>query len=418
MKNNLLRLFANLYRNDYPEYIPLSDISNEMGRIKNKSNVNSGTLLLKTLKSYCISSDVYNNKEELFKMREKGSGLWSSCFYDSIKSINELSIGDTLTRNELLDIFKISGMSGIMKSNKTYSLVLISNEENEYYEDSNIIGGKLIYTGQGLDGDQELKSNNLLLANSLKVELPVYLFTKDKNLLYHFEGEVVLDGEPYTVKEKERLVYKFPLRIVNNYDTYENSKEYKKVVQLVKEIEAQYQVTSVSNGKLNFVNESIKIRKYNSSKDRKPTRKNKPDYVAQEILKTTQGEITEKDVLEYEINRVMKFDTQGLVEEMNRFFENKKDDEGYDIKSFDIDENGNVIERYIEVKSTTGGETTPIEISDNELRVAYENMQQYFIYRVYNCDNENKKVKVINGSDLFNKDKFECIPTNYKIYGK
>ena len=26
MKNDLLRLFANLYRNDYPEYIPLSDI--------------------------------------------------------------------------------------------------------------------------------------------------------------------------------------------------------------------------------------------------------------------------------------------------------------------------------------------------------------------------------------------------------
>ena len=309
-------------------------------------------------------------------------------------------------------------MSGIMKSTKTYSLVLISNEENGYYEDSTIIDGKLIYTGQGLNGDQELTGNNLLLANSLKDELPVYLFTKDKNLLYHFEGEVVLDDKPYTVKEKERLVYKFPLMIVNNYDTYENSKEYKKVVKLVKEIEEEYQVTSVSNGKLNFVNEPIKIRKYNDNKDRKSTRKNKPDYVAQEILKTTQGEITEKDVLEYEINRVMQFDTQGLVEEMNRFFENKKDDEGYDIKSFDIDEKGNVIERYIEVKSTTGGETTPIEISDNELRVAYENMQQYFIYRVYNCDNENKKVKVINGSDLFNKDKFECIPTNYKIYGK
>ncbi len=418
MKNDLLRLFANLYRNDYPEYIPLSDIYKEMEKIKHKPNTKNGALLLKKLESYCINSNAFTNKEELFKMKEKGSGLWGSCFYESIRKINELNIGDTLTRNELLDIFKVSGMSGIMKSTKTYSLVLISNEENGYYEDSNIIDGKLIYTGQGLNGDQELTGNNLLLANSKKDELPVYLFTKDKNLLYHFEGVVVLAGEPYTVKEKERLVYKFPLMIVNNYDTYENSKEYKKVVKLVKEIEEEYQVTSVSNGKLNFVNEPIKIRKYNGNKDRKSTRKNKPDYVAQEILKTTQGEITEKDVLEYEINRVMQFDAQGLVEEMNRFFDNKKDDEGYDIKSFDIDENGNVIERYIEVKSTTGGETTPIEISDNELRVAYENMQQYFIYRVYNCDKENRKVKVINGPDLFNKDKFECVPTNYRIYGK
>ena len=119
MKNDLLRLFANLYRNDYPEYIPLSDIYKEMEKIKHKPNTKNGALLLKKLESYCINSNAFTNKEELFKMKEKGSGLWGSCFYESIRKINELNIGDTLTRNELLDIFKVSGMSGIMKSTKT-----------------------------------------------------------------------------------------------------------------------------------------------------------------------------------------------------------------------------------------------------------------------------------------------------------
>jgi len=44
---------------------------------------------------------------------------------------------------------------------------------------------------------------------------------------------------------------------------------------------------------------------------------------------------------------------------MKKFFENKKEDEGYDALSFELDANDEYIEKYIEVKSLKGDESPP-----------------------------------------------------------
>lgn len=62
-----------------------------------------------------------------------------------------------------------------------------------------------------------------------------------------------------------------------------------------------------------------------------------------------------------------------------------KDGKGYDVYSFD--EFGN--EKFIEVKTTTGNEYSPFFLSENEVDFMRLHENQYYIYRVYNFNEEN-----------------------------
>lgn len=415
MKETLLRVFANLYRKNPKEYYNLDEIKNEYERIIEKKSANDGASLRRTLQEYCKKSVTFINNEELFILKEKGTGLWNTFFHNNLERISNLKVGDTFNRDELTSIFKHSGMRGIDFSKRTYSLILVSNVENEYYADSVMKNGQIIYTGEGLTGDQTLTGNNLTLANSLGKELPIYLFFKDKELKYHYQGEFMLYGDPYQESENGRLVYKFPLKLVDYAE--ENYTSYEDVVDSVLKIAEEINVYSVSDEFLNFIEEPVKIRKYNHDiEKRKSNRTSKPDYIAEEIIKIKQGEKAEKDVYEYEINKVMQYEVDGLVEQMKEFFENKKDDESYDILSFDIDEDRNISKMYIEVKSTKGGESTPIEISSGEVEFAKYNIDKYYIYRVIKSDSKDRYVKVIKGEELFND--FEMFPSSYLVYGR
>lgn len=54
---------------------------------------------------------------------------------------------------------------------------------------------------------------------------------------------------------------------------------------------------------------------------------------------------------------------------------------GYDIKSFDPITG---LEKYIEVKTTTGNKNTPFFISPNEINISIAKDKQYWVYRLYN----------------------------------
>lgn len=87
-----------------------------------------------------------------------------------------LNIGEEITNEELTSIFKISLRSGMNRSKRTNSLVLISNHTRDYYDDvwKNDV---LHYTGMGLTGDQKLtfKQNKTLNASNTN-GVKVYLF--------------------------------------------------------------------------------------------------------------------------------------------------------------------------------------------------------------------------------------------------
>ena len=103
---------------------------------------------------------------------------------------NRINVGEIFSRKQLMEMFKISGQSGIMKTNALKS----------FYE-------------------------------SKQTGLPMYLFSKDKARNYIFEGKVELCGIPYQITEKDkqgndRLVWKFPLKIIysENVDLNEDDR--------------------------------------------------------------------------------------------------------------------------------------------------------------------------------------------------
>lgn len=55
---------------------------------------------------------------------------------------------------------------------------------------------------------------------------------------------------------------------------------------------------------------------------------------------------------------------------MREFFENKKENESYDILTFEKNDNWEYIKKYIEVKSTKSNEGTQIDITIDEVKFA------------------------------------------------
>lgn len=89
---------------------------------------------------------------------------------------------------------------------------------------------------------------------------------------------------------------------------------------------------------------------------------------------------------------------------------------GYDIKSFE-NVDGTYVEKYIEVKTTTGGKNKPFDISANEVEVSEEKSDNYYIYRFYGVSGKSKQVKYyeVRGSV---KENFTLEATSYKAYCK
>ena len=101
---------------------------------------------------------------------------------------------------------------------------------------------------------------------------------------------------------------------------------------------------------------------------------------------------------------------------MEEFFKSKKENEGYDILSFELNSKGDYVEKYIEVKSTTGNEETPIDITSNEISFAKQHMDNYYLYRIFYSDSKNPQYKIISGRDLLDEAIYNFVPTTYKIY--
>ena len=398
------------------EWVSLKEIYERVEKIRGVPNANGGASIRAALETHCKNSEAFRG-EELYISKGIGTGLYKSIYYDKLEYINKMVIGDIFTRDQLMNIFKISGQSGMMKTNTLNALVLTTSEES-IYGDSGIVDGIIQYTGEGLEGDQTITKNNKTLYYSKENDLPVYLFTKDKKRRYVFEGKVELYDSPYQVPEKdikgqERLVWKFPLRVVYSDE--------ERIDETIEEI--SHEIVEISN-KIDFdynditIDETpLEIRKYRKNDiERKINKSKKPDYLAEELVKTKQGELNEKVIYERELKKLMELEAQEEVAKMVEFFKNRNDSEGYDILSFEQLEDGSLKEIYIEVKSTKGNEGTPIDITDNEIEFAKKHADQYYLYRIYNSDKKNKTLKIVSGKEIF--EEFQIVPFTYKIYSK
>ena len=355
---------------------------------------------------------------------EMSDYLKKNYFYElkNTSGIDDLIIGNVYSNSEISNTFSVSNMGGMRRSLKTNSLVLISKHQDKHvgsvYEDEWTKDGILNYTGMGTIGDQSINfGQNKTLAIAKKEGIKVYLFESYKDNEYYYDGEVELAGAIFQADEKDingniRKVIKFPLRKINQEDDIVDEQVEKvsyDIVQISEKIESD-EINGI------ILREGIpEIRKYNNIEERKKNnRTSKPDYIAEEIIKTKQGELNEKVIYEMELQKLMELEAEEEVRRMQEFFENRKDNEGYDILSFEVDEEGNLIEKYIEVKSTKGPESTPIDITSNEIEFAKQHLDNYFIYRIFNSNNKNRSCKILSGKNLFSK--YSLIPTAYKIY--
>lgn len=132
--------------------------------------------------------------------------------------ISELQQGQILTNKEVAETFLCSTQGGMRKSNRTDTLVLISNHIESVYSDrwdKNI----LYYSGTGRTGDQDLSSApNRTLAESSSNNVSIHLFEVFENNQYTYQGEVSLAGSPFSELQEdaagnERKVYVFPLKL-------------------------------------------------------------------------------------------------------------------------------------------------------------------------------------------------------------
>lgn len=129
-----------------------------------------------------------------------------------------IKAGDIITHKDLCDIFKVGNMGGMRRSNKTGTLVIISDHTKGLYDDK-WYGDELHYTGMGKIGDQVLVGNqNKTLAESDTNGVEVHLFEVLDSAEYTYRGVVHLSGAPYQETQKDdngnnRKVWMFPLRV-------------------------------------------------------------------------------------------------------------------------------------------------------------------------------------------------------------
>lgn len=179
----------------------------------------SRTTLFRLIKEGLPFTETTSGKK-LFKEDEVRSFLQAR--KDNL--VEELIIGKEYTNNEIVEIFKVGNMGGMRRSHSKNALVLISfHDGNERLYNDYWMDDIMYYTGHGQAGDQELAGQNNTLAESNQNGITVYLFEMFYSQRYQYRGIVKLIDEPFRETEcdvdgVERVVWKFPLKLINEKD--------------------------------------------------------------------------------------------------------------------------------------------------------------------------------------------------------
>ena len=135
--------------------------------------------------------------------------------------IKNLMPGVILNNKQLCEIFKCSPQGGMRKSNRTKTLVLITNHIESVYSDS-WNGDILYYTGMGQKGDQSLDFMQNKTLNEIESNgVSVHYFEVFKDKEYTYLGRLTKADEPYQTQQLDanqslRKVWIFPLKLVEN----------------------------------------------------------------------------------------------------------------------------------------------------------------------------------------------------------
>ena len=94
------------------------------------------------------------------------------------------------------------------------------------------------------------------------------------------------------------------------------------------------------------------------------------------------GKAGEKAAFEYEKRRLHLLGHEELAQRVEWVAETQGDGLGYDIHSFDVVDD-RVVDRYIEVKTTTGAINKPFDVTLNEMEFSSENPESFVLFRIF-----------------------------------
>ena len=161
------------------------------------------------------------------------------------------------------------------------------------------------------------------------------------------------------------------------------------------------------NYELPIFNPRVIEPKLKTKKGKGSSKPRKPSLPSKKV-----GDAGENYVYEYERNKLKKLGMSNLADSIVKQYEDLSYFPGYDIQSFD--EKGNKI--FIEVKSTKGKNKSFFEISENEIKVAKELGESYYIYQVTSALTDPKISTVISNLHGYqDQDKVLIEPMLYRV---
>lgn len=180
---------------------------------------------------YVISlANKYANGSELSS--NEFDAIEAKTFLPKLKFDVKLKIdikpGIVLGNQQISTLFGCGTQGGMRKSNKTNTLVIISDQTKPFYKDE-WVGDILNYTGMGISGDQKIDyMQNKTLAESKTNGFEVHLFEVFSPGKYTYQGIVELARNPEEKNQKDkdginRKVVIFPLKLVNGKKTSPDS---------------------------------------------------------------------------------------------------------------------------------------------------------------------------------------------------
>lgn len=138
------------------------------------------------------------------------------------EQIKNMQVGGIYRNNEIANAFGCATQGGMRRSHITNSLVIFSDHTGADYEDKWIVDSDgddiLLYVGMGKAdrGDQNINfGQNITLKESNINGVAIYLFEAYERSRHMFRGRVRLVAKPYQDTQADRLVWIFPLKIVD-----------------------------------------------------------------------------------------------------------------------------------------------------------------------------------------------------------
>lgn len=367
----------------------LKDIYKEVERITNKDITATYTASIReALERNSSNSEAFKGKEDLFYSKGIRTGIWG------IRK-RQLTKNERYSREEIHDIFSPDtvftkgsgywGISGIIKVPRTKRdyifLVTYGREQSKHKFNEGIDkNGILTWQSQPKQTLNDPQIQDFINHNHFTDN--IYLFlrnnTKEK---YKYIGLLAYKSHD---PNREQPVW-FKWKIIDWKKVQDNA---------VFDGDETYRLDNNNNQGDAQINHKKAVYIPLTRKTRKSKLfSNININFAEEARKNTNlGDKGEYIVVEYEKKRLICEGREDLAKKVITTKDLAGNAEKFDILSYEKDGT----ERYIEVKTTTGGLSSQFHVSEKEVEFSNEFGMQYYLYRVYNV-NKIPCIKIMPG---------------------